>query len=135
MIAVKGLYDGKSIEFLEPLPEAQAKRKFLVVITFLEEKKKRPIRHAAENEEATSEVQPLPVAFYRFPSAKQRRMDKLLDKGNAGNLTIKERHELDKLVDEFEESTLQKALALDVTRKTGSRHRAKNTRKIGLNGH
>jgi hypothetical protein len=132
MISVKGLYDGKSIEFLEPLPEEQAKRNFLVVITFLEEKKKRSMRRAAENEKATSEVQLRRIASSRFPSAKQRRMDKLLDKGNAGNLTIKERHELDKLVDEFEESTLRKALALDTIRKTEVRPRAKNTRKTGL---
>jgi hypothetical protein len=39
MIAVKGLYDGKSIEFLEPLPKKQIKRKTLVIITFLEEEK------------------------------------------------------------------------------------------------
>jgi len=39
MIAVKGLYDGKGIEFLEPLPKKQARKKSLVVITFLEEEK------------------------------------------------------------------------------------------------
>lgn len=55
------------------------------------------------------EVQLRTIASLRFPPAEQRRMDKLLGKGNAGNLTIKERHELDKLVEEFEESTLQKA--------------------------
>ncbi len=134
MISVKGLYDGKSIEFLEPLPEEHAKRKFWVVITFLEESKKRSTRRAAEIKKAASAVRLRPVASYRFPSAKQRRMDKLLDKGNAGNLTIKERHELDKLVDEFEESTLQKALALDAIRKTGAQPRPKNTRKTSLNG-
>jgi len=51
------------------------------------------------------------AASYRFPRAKQRRMDELLDKGNAGKLDIKERRELDKLVNEFEERTLQKTLA------------------------
>lgn len=39
MISVKGLYDGKRIEFLEPLPVGQAQEKFWVVITFSEEKK------------------------------------------------------------------------------------------------
>lgn len=127
MISVKDLYNGKSIEFLEPLPEGQAKRNFLVVITFLEERKKRLTRRAMENEEATSAAHLRPIASYRFPSAKQRRMDKLLDKGNAGNLTIRERRELDKLVEEFEESTLQKARALGTIQKTVPRPRAKNT--------
>ncbi len=127
MISVKGLYDGKSIEFLEPLPEKQAKRKFWVVITFLEESKKRLTRRAVENEKAARAIQLRSLASFRFPSAKQRRMDKLLDKGNAGNLTISERRELDKLVDEFEENTLQKALTLDVIQKPVPRPRAKNT--------
>jgi len=39
MIAVKGLYDGKSIEFLEPLPKKQSQKKSLVIITFLDEEK------------------------------------------------------------------------------------------------
>jgi hypothetical protein len=39
MIAVKGLYDGERIALLEPLPKKQARKKSLVVITFLEEEK------------------------------------------------------------------------------------------------
>jgi len=39
MIAVKGFYDGRRIELLEPLPKRQAKKKSLVVITFPEEEK------------------------------------------------------------------------------------------------
>ena len=61
-------------------------------------------------------------------------MDKLLDKGNAGNLTIKERRELDRLVEEFEENTLQKALALDTIRGKVSRPHTKNTHNAGSNG-
>jgi len=39
MIAVKGIYDGERIALLEPLPKKQARKKSLVVITFLEEEK------------------------------------------------------------------------------------------------
>jgi len=39
MIAVKGIYDGKKIELLEPLPKQTARKKSLVVVTFLEEEK------------------------------------------------------------------------------------------------
>jgi hypothetical protein len=53
MIAVKGLYNGKSIEFLEPLPKKQIKKKALVIITFLEEERvprstKRAVREFVE---------------------------------------------------------------------------------------
>lgn len=48
-------------------------------------------------------------------------MDELLDKGNAGKLNVKERHELDKLVNEFEERTLQKTLALNAIRRAAER--------------
>lgn len=41
-------------------------------------------------------------------------MDELLDKGNAGLLTGRELTELGELIEEFEERTLQKALAIDV---------------------
>jgi hypothetical protein len=39
MIAVKGIYDGERIALLEPLPKKHAKKKALVIITFLEEEK------------------------------------------------------------------------------------------------
>jgi len=39
MIAIKAFYDGKRIELLEPLPFEVARKKSLVVITFLEEEK------------------------------------------------------------------------------------------------
>jgi hypothetical protein len=39
MIALKGYYDGKQIQLLEPLPKKQVRKKSLVVITFLEEEK------------------------------------------------------------------------------------------------
>ncbi len=68
-------------------------------------------------ERAQSEAQLRRIATYRFPAAKQRRMDELLHKGNAGKLGARERQELDELVEEFEERTLQKALALDVLQK------------------
>jgi hypothetical protein len=129
MIAVKGLYNGKRIEFLEPLPKKQAQKKFLVVITFLEEKKiPRTTGHAVEK--AMSEDQLQSAASYRFPRAKQRRMDELLDKGNAGKLDIKERRELDNLVNEFEERTLQKTLALDAIRKMALGPNKKDTPKV-----
>ncbi len=57
------------------------------------------------------------IATYRFPAAKQRRMDDLLDKGNAGKLGVAERRELEELMEEVEERTLQKALAMDALRK------------------
>ncbi len=129
MIAVKGLYNGKQIEFLEPLPKKQAQKKFLVVITFLEEKKiSRATRRAVG--QTTSDEQLQFAASYRFPRAKQRRMDELLDKGNAGKITIKERRELDKLVNEFEERTLQKTLALDTIRRMASRPNKKGAPKV-----
>ncbi len=39
MIAVKGVYDGKKIQILDPIPKQQARKKAMVVITFLEEEK------------------------------------------------------------------------------------------------
>lgn len=39
MIAIKACYDGKRFELLEPLPDEVARKKSLVVITFLEEEK------------------------------------------------------------------------------------------------
>jgi hypothetical protein len=39
MIAIKGLYDGERIALLEPIPKKQARKRSLVVITFLEEEK------------------------------------------------------------------------------------------------
>ncbi|MEK7730071.1 MAG: hypothetical protein AAB354_16815 [candidate division KSB1 bacterium] len=39
MLTVKGLYDGKRVEFLEPIPRKHARKKALVIITFLEEEK------------------------------------------------------------------------------------------------
>jgi len=54
MIAVKGLYDGERIALLEPLPKRRARKKSLVVITFLEEEKvprstKRAVQELAAN--------------------------------------------------------------------------------------
>jgi hypothetical protein len=57
-------------------------------------------------------------------------MDELLDKGNAGKITIKERRELDKLVNEFEERALQKTLALDAIRRMASRPNKKDAPKV-----
>jgi len=130
MIAIKGLYNGKSIEFLEPLPKKQAQKNFLVVITFLEEKKKPTHRDG----KAMSAAQLRAMASYRFPAAKQRRMDELLDKGNAGKLGIREKRELNKLVDEFEERTLQKTLAMDAIREAELRPRTTRMRKAVSNG-
>lgn len=39
MLAVKGVYDGNKIEFLEPVPKKHAKKKAMVIITFLEDEK------------------------------------------------------------------------------------------------
>jgi hypothetical protein len=39
MIALKDDYDGKKIEFLEPIPKQLARKRSLVVVTFLEEEK------------------------------------------------------------------------------------------------
>lgn len=66
-----------------------------------------------EVEKSPNPVQLRRIATYRFPPNKQRRMDELLLQGNAGRLSAQERQELDELVKEFEERTLQKALALD----------------------
>jgi hypothetical protein len=49
MIALKGVYDGKKIEFLEPIPKQQARKRSLVAVTFLEEEKvPRSTKHAAK---------------------------------------------------------------------------------------
>lgn len=123
MIAVKGVYDGKGVELLDPLPKKQAQKNFWVIVTFVEEKKvSTSTKHAVGiNEGITNKDQLQAIASYRFPLTKQRRMDKLLDKGNAGNLTIKERRELDRLV-------------LDTIRRKASRSHIKNTQKVGSNG-
>ena len=39
MLTVKGLYDGRKVELLEPLPRKQARKKAMAIITFLEEEK------------------------------------------------------------------------------------------------
>lgn len=132
MIAIKGLYNGKSIEFLEPLPSEQAQKNFFVIVTFLEEKKS--ARQGVKNKQAVSAARLQAIASYRFPAKKQRRMDELLDKGNAGELSLGERRELDKLVDEFEERTLQKSLALEAIRETEFRPHAIRLRKAVSSG-
>ena len=39
MLAVKGVYDGSKVEFLEPVPKKHAKKKAMVIITFLDDEK------------------------------------------------------------------------------------------------
>ncbi len=76
----------------------------------------------------------LMMISYRFPAAKQRRMDDLLDKGNVGNLAAKERQELIELVDEFEERFLQKMLAMDALREMAPPPTNLAARKADPNG-
>lgn len=49
---------------------------------------------------------------YRFPKKKKRRMRNLLSKNNAGTITQVERLELDELIEEFEQKSLEKAEAM-----------------------
>ena len=60
------------------------------------------------------------LAAYRFPEEKQRRLDHLLDCGNAGQLSPAERRELDDLVDEYDELSLAAARATDTLRRKAS---------------
>jgi len=52
------------------------------------------------------------VVRYEWSAAKQARLGRLLGKGNAGSLTTGERAELNRLVDEVEQRSLEKAEAL-----------------------
>lgn len=47
-------------------------------------------------------VKPLPPSLKRFPAAKQRRLDELLDKNSEGMIAPHEKAELEKLVAEAE---------------------------------
>jgi membrane-bound lytic murein transglycosylase MltF len=49
---------------------------------------------------------------YRFPQEKQKRLDDLIDKNNAGTITEAERSELAALVEEFDQKTLEKTQAM-----------------------
>lgn len=49
---------------------------------------------------------------YRFPKKKKQRMRALLSKNNAGIITQAERLELDELIEEFEQRSLEKAEAM-----------------------
>ncbi len=50
MIAVKGVFDGKKIELLEPLPKKHAQKRSMVIVTFLEEEKVPPSTQRALQE-------------------------------------------------------------------------------------
>jgi hypothetical protein len=39
MLAIKGVYDGSKVEFLEPVPKKHAKKKAMVIITFLDDER------------------------------------------------------------------------------------------------
>lgn len=86
-------------------------------------------------EKAGTETQLRRIASYRFPPTKQRRMDELLDKGNAGLLTARDRKELDELIEEFEERTLQKALAVDALHERTGRRFLWPINEANSNGH
>ena len=49
---------------------------------------------------------------YRFPKRKKQRMRALLSKSNAGVITQAEKLELDGLIEEFEQKSLEKAEAM-----------------------
>lgn len=49
---------------------------------------------------------------YRFPEKKKQRMRVLLYKNNAGTITQAEKFELDELIEEFEQKSLEKAEAM-----------------------
>ncbi|MBM3237112.1 hypothetical protein FJZ31_12540 [Candidatus Poribacteria bacterium] len=49
---------------------------------------------------------------YRFPKRKKQRMCALLSKSNAGVITREEKLELDGLIEEFEQKSLEKAEAM-----------------------
>jgi hypothetical protein len=48
-------------------------------------------------------IEPAPPRLKKFPAARQRRMDELLEKNNAGRITAAEKKRLETLVNEAEE--------------------------------
>jgi len=54
----------------------------------------------------------LQAANYLMPKQQENRMHELLDKNSEGQLTPAENDELDKLIDEYERRTIEKAEAL-----------------------
>jgi hypothetical protein len=56
--------------------------------------------------------QPAPPKIERFPAAKQRRLDQLLDKNSEGTITDKEKIKLQQLVAEAEELMIANARRL-----------------------
>jgi hypothetical protein len=55
---------------------------------------------------------------FRMPASQRKRLSKLLAKGSDGTLTAEESHELDALVDQFEQQTLAMARALSRSEKS-----------------
>ena len=55
---------------------------------------------------------------FRMPARQRKRLSELLAKGNDGTLTTEEGRELDALVDQFEQKTLDTARALSHSRKS-----------------
>ena len=81
---------------------------------------------------------------YRFPEKKKQRVRTLLSKSNAGEITQAEKLELDGLVEEFEQKSLEKAESMYLLtqrkqQKTRARKRARepieNFRKSSATSH
>ncbi|MCH8294169.1 hypothetical protein IH992_24065 [Candidatus Poribacteria bacterium] len=61
---------------------------------------------------------------YQFPEKKKLRMRKLLSKNNAGTITQAEKLELDGLIEEFEQKSLEKAEAMSLLAQRKQKHKA-----------
>lgn len=68
-----------------------------------------------------------PPAIRRFPLAKQRRMDELLDKNREGTITSKELSVLKRLVEEAESLAVANAKRLAMFAERSSSHRPVNS--------
>lgn len=68
---------------------------------------------------------------YRMSPKDERRTSQLLAKGNEGTLTAKERRELDALLDESQERTLQLALAVMFSGKSLRSPSSKTSKRRG----
>lgn len=65
---------------------------------------------------------PVPPRVHRFPAAKQRRLDQLLEKNTAGTITLKEKSTLERLVTEAQEFMVANAKRLAEFSKGNAAH-------------
>jgi hypothetical protein len=72
---------------------------------------------------------------YRFPKQKRLRVRDLLSKGNAGVLTHAEKLELDALIDEFDQKSLEKAEAMHLLAQQKQKSQGKENSCEGTKNH